>query len=346
MFCKRNVAGIKYILMKTTLLIILASIFAFVACKNSNPFSSDNYNIVVTDFRGKDIRLEKPAEKVICLIESALSGIYMLQQQDRLIGVPSAVYTRSLYQYYSRLDSNILNKALPAPGNWDFISIEQIVGLKPDLVIIWSSQTDAIESLEQFGIPVYAVMLHRFSDIYKEIEDFGILLDSEERAGSLIAYCKDQMETININNKNENPKSVYFMWSQGVTETSGKNSTVNELLEAAGVSNACKLSDEHVSVSIEKIYDWNPDMIVMWYNEKLDPVDIISDPLLQGLRAVKEGEVYELPEVFACDFWTLKMQYPARLISKWAYDEKSDSEIQTQLLREMYLQLYDKELLD
>lgn len=332
--------------MKISQLYILATILVFVACTNSRPVQSIQGKIVVTDFRGKEIKLEKPAEKVICLIESALSGIYMLQEQNRIIGVPSAVYTENLFRYYSRLDSRILKKSLPAPGNWDFISVEQIVGLKPDLVIIWSSQNDAIENLEQFGIPVYAVMLHSFSDIYKEIEDFGKLLACTGKADSLIAFTKSEIQAIQKDNRSENGKSVYFMWSQGITETSGKNSTVNELLEASGVRNACNLSDEHVSVSIERIYDWNPDLIVMWYNEKLNPVDVLNDPLLQGLSAVKEGKVYELPEVFACDFWTLKMLYPAQLISNWAYGEESETEIQTQLLRKMYLQLYNQELLD
>ncbi len=332
--------------MKVSHVLTLATIFVSVSCTNSTRVQSGSEKIVVTDFRGKEIKMEKPAEKVICLIESALSGIYMLRQHNRVTGVPSAVYGENLFPYYSRLDSRISDKSLPSPGNWDFISIEQVVGSDPDLVIIWSSQTDAIENLEQFGIPVYAVMLHSFSDIYKEIQDFGILLDCSEKADSLIAYARDEMEAIDANNKNEDPKSVYFMWSQGITETSGTNSTVNQLLEAAGVKNACTLSDEHASVSVEKIYDWDPDMIVMWYNEKLDPVDVIHNPLLQGLRAVADGKVFELPEAFACDFWTLKMRYPVQLISNWAYDTNPDPEIQTQLLGEMYVQLYGKELLD
>lgn len=325
---------------------ILAGILALGACTHSAPPQSGSGSIVVTDFRGQEIRLEKPAEKLVCLIESALSGVYMLQEQSRIIGVPSAVYDDHLFGYYARLDPRILNKTLPAPGNWDFVSIEQIVGLNPDLVIIWSSQSDAIGRIEQFGIPVYAVMLHGFADIYKEVEDLGTLLDCSTKADSLLAFSKDKMRSIGGGNREESPKSVYFMWSQGITETSGRNSTLNELLEAAGVINACLLSDEHVSVSIEKIYDWDPDMIVMWYNEKLDPDDILDEPLLQGLRAVKEGEVYELPEVFACDFWTLKMMYPAQLISEWAYAEHPGAEKQREMLRKMYVQLYEKELLD
>lgn len=341
-----TIAEAKQGTMKFSHLLIIFITLVFVACTNTSTAPSANNEIVVTDFRGSEITLKKPAERVICLIESALSGIYMLQQKKRVIAVPSAVYTDELFPYYARLDSRIASRSMPAPGNWDFISIEEIVGLKPDLVIIWSSQTDAIENIEQFGIPVYAVMLHSFADIYKEIQDFGKLLNSAERADSLIQYTKEKMAAMHKKTKNENPKSAYFMWAQGITQTSGKKSTVNELLAAAGVKNACQLSDEHVSVSIEKIYDWDPDLIVMWYNEKLDPVDIINDPLLQGLRAIKEQQVYELPEVFASDFWTLKMQYPAQLISNWAYGENADKENQTQQLKNIYLQLYNKKLID
>lgn len=338
--------SIKRIVMKTFHFWVFASVITFVSCTNSTKVKSIQHDIVVTDFRGKKVILEKHPERVICLIESALSGIYMLNEQDRIIGIPSAVYKENLYQYYSILDSRIFDKTLPSPGNWDFISIEQVVGLNPDLVVIWSSQTDAIESLEQFGIPVYAVMLHGFSDLHKEIEDFGVLFDCTAKADSLLAINKDKMQQIQNSIRNLTKKSAYFMWSQGITETSGKQSTVNELFEAAGVKNVCNLKDEHVSVSIEKIYDWDPDMIVMWYNEKLEPVDVINDPLFKGLRAVKEGQVYELPEVFACDFWTLKMQYPVQLISKWAYDINPDAEKQKQILNQMYVQLYGKALLD
>lgn len=131
------------------------------------------------------------------------------------------------------------------------------------------------------------------------------------------------------------------MWAQGITETSGLNSTVNELLTVSGTVNACVMEQEHVSVSIEKLYDWDPDMIVMWHNDRLNPEDIIANPLFQGLNAVQNKRVYELPDLFSCDFWTLKMQFPAQLIASWAYPDSID---QDQILNEMYLSLYGKPL--
>jgi iron complex transport system substrate-binding protein len=318
-------------------ILFIKSFLLLASCSFTTGGGGEKMAVTVTDFRGRETGLTKPAERVVCLIESALSGIYMLGQQDRLVAVPSNVYGGDLYGYYSRLDERIKDRALPTPGNWDFVSIEQIAGLNPDLVIIWASQTEAIERIERLGIPVYAVMMHGFDDVYKEMRDFGILFDCSQRADSLIELTRDRLSEIRARYENEDPKSVYFMWAQGITETSGLNSTVNELLHTAGTVNACRLEPEHVSVSVEKLYDWDPDMIVMWYNERLDVEDVIAHPLLQGLRAVRNRRVYELPAVFSCDFWTLKMKYPAQLIAGWAYSCPVDAD---RVLAEMFIELY------
>ena len=187
--------------------------------------------IKANDFRGETIYLEQPAERVVCLIESALSGIYMLGQQDKLVGIPGDVYRGETWRRYAELDQRIKAKSLPTPGNWDFVSIEQVVGLEPDLVIIWASQIDAIENLESLGIPVYAVMLHGFEDVFKEIDDFGKLLGCEERAGELIGFTRKTLEQERDKYSGKPKKSVYFMWAQGINETSGTESTVNDLLQ-------------------------------------------------------------------------------------------------------------------
>jgi iron complex transport system substrate-binding protein len=306
--------------------------------------TADSSGIVVTDFRGREIRFEKPVERVVCLIESAFSGICMLEAQDRVVGVPGDVYNESLWKYYSQLDERIRNRTMPAPGNWEFISLEQVAGLEPELVIAWASQSDAIDNLEKLGIPVYAVMLHRFEDVYKEIADLGTMVGKKERADTLIKHTRERLEHNLQYYLSDSPPTAYFMWAQGINETSGKNSTVEELLRYAGTVNACGLEEEHVTVSLEKIVDWDPDMIVMWHNEKLDPSDILGNPVLKGIKAVRTNRVFELPGVFECDFWTLKMQFSVRMISQWAYPEKDDGLNDRQYLEDMFHFLYGMEM--
>lgn len=278
----------------------------------------------MTDFRGKVLSFDKPVRRVVSLLESATSGLFMLHAEQTLVGISSNIYGHSLYPYYSLLDERIKNRSIPAPGNWDFVSLESVVGLRPDLVIIWSSQSESIEALESHDIPVYAIMLNGVDDIYKEIQDFGTLLDRRPRADSIIGYTKDQIAS--ISRSSGIPLSVYFMWSSGIFETAGLRSTVNNFLEASGCRNACQSEQEHVSVNAEILINWNPGIILLWNNDALDPSDVMRQSTLRTLDAVGSGKVYELPGVFECDLWTLKYQYAVQFLNHAAYGKSFDAE--------------------
>lgn len=278
--------------------------------------------VSVTDFRGVMVRLDRPATRVICLIESALTGLYMLGAGDLIAGVPADVYRGEVSPWYSRLDQRIMNRSLPAPGNWDFISIENIVALRPDLVVMWASQPESIAAIESKGIPVYAVMLKSFGDVHKEITDLGRLTARERRADSLVRLAGELTAATGEPPAPAKRKRVYFMWAQGPLETSGTTSTVNELLELAGARNVCRLPDEHVVINAEQLVEWDPEVIIMWKNGSLDPADVGALPGWSGLTAVRTGQVYEFPSVFMCDLWTLKYSYAVALVAAWCYPER------------------------
>ncbi|NTW50269.1 MAG: ABC transporter substrate-binding protein [Chlorobiales bacterium] len=290
--------------------------------KESEPLKEDVAKISVTDFRGKNIRLNKPASRIVCLIESGLSGLYMLGIEDKVVGVPSSVYKESVAPLYASLDDRIREKKLPSPGNWDFVSLEQVVALQPDLVIMWASQQESIEAIEEKGIPVYGVFLKSFADVAKEIKDFGILTGKESRADSLINYTKTEVQKFQTGVPDSQKKTVYFMWAQGLLETSGKTSTANELIELAGAKNVCTAEEEHLVINMERVLEWNPDVVVLWWNAAKNPADVLGLHEWQNITAVKHKSVYELPSVFYCDFWTLKYQYAVMLLAKSCYPEK------------------------
>ncbi len=278
--------------------------------------------IQVVDFRGKTLRLQRPATRIVCLIESAMSGLYMLGAENRVIGVSSAVYYESAAPHYAVLDQRIKNRELPAPGNWDFVDIESLVALQPDLVLIWASQTEAIEAIEAHDIPVYGIFLKSFEDVFKEMADFGLLTDCRPRADSLIGFARQEFQSLAKNHLSSPRRSVYFVWPQSVLETSGTNSTVNELIELAGAKNSCALLQEHVVVNKEMLFEWQPDLIVFWNNPSKQPVPLLIESGLEALKAVKNNQIYELPPVFWCDLWTLKFIHAARLLAKWCYPEE------------------------
>lgn len=285
--------------------------------------------IIVKDFRGKTLRLDSSPKRVVCLIESALSGLYMLDVQDRVVGISTNVYQSSVFAQYAALDKRIQAKVIPTPGNWDFINVESVVALMPDIVIIWAHQEEAIHSLEEKKIPVFGVFIQSLEDVFREIMEFGKLFGCEDRAAEINDYTKKQISQFSQHTLEippENKAKVYFMWAQSDLDTSGKGSTVHELIELAGARNVAEeINQEHVKVNIEKILTWNPDVIVMWYNENKNPSDVMAQPLWRTVKAVKTGRVFELPSVFDCDLWTLKFQYVVKLLATWCYPERFGS---------------------
>jgi iron complex transport system substrate-binding protein len=281
--------------------------------------------ITVQDFRGKTLQLARPAERIVCLIESALSGIYMLGAEKRVAGVSRNIYTGDVYPHYAALDARIREKKLPAPGNWDFVNIESVLSLKPDLVIIWSQQTEAIAALEEKGVPVFGVFISRKEDVYREMRALGALTGTSRRAEELIDYTQRELARFAGRVKDlpagKRP-GIYYIWAQGNLETSCGESTVNDLIHLAGGRNVCaSIPREHLIVNMEKVLAWNPDLIVMWYNERKNPSDILRDVQWKRIRAVQTQRVHEFPEVFWCDLWTLKFVYAVKMVAKWAHPD-------------------------
>lgn len=304
--------------------------------------------VSVTDFRGKELVFPGPVSRIVCLIESALSGLYMLGAEGRVVGISRNVYTEGVNRYYAAMDERIRRKELPTPGNWDFISLESVVALRPDLVILWSEQTEAIEALEQRGIPVYGVFLRSFEDVYREITALGSLTGTSQRAADLIRYTRESLHRVRERLRSDPPRTppgVYYMWAQGPLRTSCGGSTVDDLITLAGARNVCaSIPMEHVVINMEKVLSWNPDLIVMWHNPGLDPEDLGKKAEWKGVAAVRNGRVHELPEVFLCDLWTLKFQHAVRMLAAWAHpDLFRDTDLEKEK-REMLHFLYDGKL--
>jgi len=282
--------------------------------------------ISVTDFRGEKLELDKPVTRIVCLIESALTGLYMLGAQDRVVGVPTNIYTGTLYDTYSAMDQRIKEKRIPSPGNWDFVNIESIVALSPDLVIIWAHQEESIRSLEEKGIPVFGVSIRKIEDVYHEMMALGELTETLERGKSLVEYSKNQIAsfTKEVDTIEDYKKpGVYFMWAQGELESAGRPSAAHELIGLSGGKNICgNINQVHCRVSREKILTDNPNVIVMWYNQATNPAQIASNSLWQRVSAVRDRRVHEFPSPFFCDFWTLKYQHAVKMVAKWCHPER------------------------
>lgn len=300
--------------------------------------------MTVTDLRGRQLHLPERPTRIVCLIESALSGLYMLGAGERVIAVSRNVYEGENADWYGRIDPRLAARALPTPGNWDFVSLEAVLALCPDLVIIWSEHSETIAALEARGIPVFGVFIAGLADLEQEMLALGQVTGRETRAAELIAASRAALvevaDRVAVPPPQPRP-SVYFMWAQGRLETSCGGSMVDAVITAAGGRNVCgHLPAEHRTVNLEQLIAWDPDLILMWPNPALTPAALRADRQLQALRAVREGRVYALPSPFLCDLWTLKLPYAVRQLAAWLYPSRFEvwdaGQVGNAILRDLY----------
>ncbi|MGE4242693.1 ABC transporter substrate-binding protein [Ramlibacter sp.] len=110
----------------------------------------------VVDDRGARIALAKPPQRIVTLLPSLTETVCELGACERLVGVDD----------YSNWPAQVAR--LPHVGGVDDASIERIVALKPDLVLL-SSSSRALQRLESLGVKVMGLDLKTFDDVRRAL---------------------------------------------------------------------------------------------------------------------------------------------------------------------------------
>lgn len=187
------------------------------------------------------------------------------------------------------------------------VNLEELLKVDPDVLIIMGKNDDttisqAEEMEEQLGKPIVIID----DDINKLDEAYillGKILAKEEKAGDLAKYCKNVLNDIEENVKliNEDMKiDVYYAEGPNGLQSEPAGSWHGEIIDMVGGNNVVQLEEEGSAgkseVSIEQVLNWNPDIIISWDDERGGYFSgILQDPIWKDIRAVKDKEVYEIP---------------------------------------------------
>jgi iron complex transport system substrate-binding protein len=113
--------------------------------------------ITLTDDRGHQTTLARPAQRVVSLLPSLTESVCALQACDRLVGVDR----------FSNWPAQV--QALPQLGGLEDTTIERLVRLKPDLVLAAVSAR-ALGRLEALGLTVLALEPRNLADTRRVLE--------------------------------------------------------------------------------------------------------------------------------------------------------------------------------
>src|SRR4051812_14062745 len=163
-----------------------------------------------------------PPRRIVCLTEETVETLYLLGEQDRIVGVSGyAVRPPQVRREKPRVSA--------------FISadIPKILALEPDLVLAFSDlQADIVAELVRAGIAIHVFNQRNISGILAMIRTVGALVDAAERAEKLATYYEQRLGEIAATFRPSPKPKVYFEeWDDPLISGIG---WVSELIEIAG----------------------------------------------------------------------------------------------------------------
>ena len=209
--------------------------------------------ITVQDFSGREVTLDQPAKRIVALAPHIVENLYSAGAGDKLVGVVS----------YSDFPDEAKN--VPEVGTYNAFSLEQVLALNPDLVVMWGSGNgmQTLSTFEALGIPVYVSELRQLSDVPKSIRNLSQLAGTPAIGEAEASRIETELNALHRRYGEKRSLSVlYQIWNDPLQTVNGEH-LISEIISLCGGYNifgdARSLAPR---VSIESVLLRDPDAIV------------------------------------------------------------------------------------
>lgn len=193
----------------------------------------------------------KEVRRVITIAPSLTETVIALGATDTLVGV-------------SRFDEAPEVKEVPRVGGFVDPSIETVVSLKPQVVVVQKSPGNQkpVEKLASMGITVLALSLTSIADTNEAMLELGRVLGREAKARELVA----QLEGVRAAERAKAPQArprVLFVYGFTPLVVAGPGSFADELIGDCGATNvAVKAATSYPVWSREQLLAAPPEVVV------------------------------------------------------------------------------------
>ena len=257
-----------------------------------------SYPVTVTDMAGREVTIESEPQTIVSGYYISSSACIALGLEDRMVGIEAKAGQRPIY---AAAAPQLID--LPNVGTAKEFDLETCLSTEPDLVILPMKQKDTAAALEELGVPALLVLPESHEQIIEMFTLIGTATNTMDAAEALIGYYETELAEVEalIADVTEAPVVYITGTSSYLTTAPGQMYQSSLITSAAG--NAAGADIEGTSwmeISYEQLLTMNPDIIVVptnnWANNSPDFTveDLMADPELSEVTAVKNGAVYQM----------------------------------------------------
>ena len=229
-----------------------------------------------------------PPERIICLTEETVETLYLLGEQDRIVGVTG---------YAVR--PPVVRKEKERVAAFTSAKIDKILSLQPDLVLAFSDlQAGIAADLIKNGVAVMTYNQRDIAGILAMIRHLGATVGVGDKAEELVESYEKRLNDLQIKKKHGDRPRVYFEEWDSPMITGIK--WVSEIIELAGGQDVFfELSGNEAAtdriVTSQQVIKASPDIIIAsWCGKKVKPEAFQEREGWSVVPAVKKNWIYEI----------------------------------------------------
>ncbi len=233
-------------------------------------------------------------ERIIALSPSINEIIYALGDGEKIVGNTT----------FCNYPEDAKNK--PKVGGYFSPSLEKILSLKPELVIMQNSSIKLSKKLQKLGIKTKVVKLTTLQDIKDTIVQIGVILDKSSKAQEILLSLETKLyQTKNI----LKDKKILFVIGHNLKLDSrifvaGQNLYFDDIINQSGNTNAfqSKRAGQPI-LNMENIIATDADIVILLSpfrkQKQLTKEQLIKPWLDLPISAAKTKAIYVLDKEYA-----------------------------------------------
>jgi iron complex transport system substrate-binding protein len=230
-----------------------------------------------------------PPSRIVCLTEETVETLYLLGEQDRIVGISGYVVRPPQAR-----------REKPRVSAFTSANIDKILALKPDLVMTFSDlQADIAADLIRRGLNLHAFNQRSVAGILCMIQMIGAMVDAGERARQLVAALEARLAEARGRAEclPKRPRVFFEEWDEPLISGIG---WVSELVEIAGgidvfADRRNQGAAKDRVVTPEEVVAREPDLIIgSWCGKKFRPERVAARPGFAQILAVRHQDLYEI----------------------------------------------------
>ena len=245
--------------------------------------------LTLLDDVGRSVVMNGPPDRIVTLAPSNTEILFALGAEDRIVAVdqwsdhPPAAKTKPRISPFSP-------------------SLEQIVKLRPDLILAAHGSAEPVLPLDRQGVKVLVLAPRTLEDVYRNILLIGRIVEAEGRAKRLVDAMRQRVAAV-LAKVQGAPRPKVFVELDASDPirpfTAGPGSFVDLLVQlAGGVNVAASSGTAWPQFSLEELLRADPDMIILADElvtmNPQTPQTVARRPGWSLLRAVGRGAIYSI----------------------------------------------------